>query len=50
MRAESVNAFLATLDRSASAIVSENPQLSGTASSEFAGTLNVSYLTRPACC
>ncbi len=40
VRAESVNTFFATLDRSASAIVSENPQLNGTASSEFAGRLN----------
>ncbi len=41
VRAESVNAFLATLDCSASAIVSENPQLNGMASSEFAGRLSM---------
>ncbi len=50
MRAESVNAFLAMLDRLASAIVSENPQLNGTASSEFAGRLNFTYLAQPAFC
>ncbi len=40
VRAESVNAFFANLDRSATAIVSDNPMLIGTPSSDFAGMLS----------